>query len=157
MESLTQKSRRRENAQVAIAMLKAAMVTACRENNWRNGVFWSIRNFSSDVNSDLERLEESTKTTEAEKVIFRETRLKVADVRAYLDGRPTDLSSVDDLHWVKKLKGVFESQSTQHQETGEASTVEKGGPGTKASEGGNEDDGFEVQKVYGGVGGPPMG
>ena len=156
MESLTQKSRRRENAQAAIAMLKAAMITACRENNWRNGVFWSIRSFSSDVDSDLERLEESTKTTDAEKAIFRETRSKVADVHAYLDGRPTDLSSVDDLGWVKRLKSVFESQSIQHQEAGEASTVEKGGPSTQASEG-NEDDGFEVQKMYGGVGGPPMG
>ena len=80
------------------------------------------------MNFDLERLEESTKTTEAYKAVFRNTRTKVADVRAYLEGRPTDLSSVDDLSWVKTLRSVFESSAPAHQREGKASTVEKSGP-----------------------------
>ena len=157
MESLTQKSRRRENAHVAIALLKAAIITACHENQWRKGVFWSIRSVSSALDSDLKRLEESPRTTEAEKAIFRETRLKVAHVYAYLEGRPTELSSVDDLDWVKRLKSVFENQSTLQQGVEKTSTVDKGGQRTKSGSGKDDkDDGFERQKVYGGSGGPPQ-
>ena len=156
-ESLTQKSRRSEAAHVAIAMLKAAIIKACYENHWRDGAFWSIRHSSSDVDNDLERLEESMKTTEAEKAIFKDTRSKVADMRAYLEDRPTNLSSVDDLDWVKKLKSVFESEVGEVLEAGEVSTVQKNGPNTKPalSRKGDEDDGFESQKVYGGSGGSP--
>ena len=157
METLTQKSRRRENAHVAVALLKAAIITACHENQWRNGAFYSIRSVSSDLDIDLARLEESPRTTEAEKVIIRETKSKVAHVRAYLEGRPTDLSAVDDLAWVRRLKSVFESQSTFQQGAGEASTVGKGGKRTKPVAGKDDrDDGFERQRVYGGSGGPPQ-
>ncbi|KAF6241022.1 hypothetical protein HO173_000816 [Letharia columbiana] len=147
-ESLTQKSRRSEAAHVAIAMLKAAIIKACYENHWRDGAFWSIRHSSSDVDNDLERLEESMKTTEAEKAIFKDTRSKVADMRAYLEGRPTNLSSVDDLDWVKRLKSVFESQVGEVLEAGEVSTVQNDGPSTKPalSRKGDEDDGFEKSK-----------
>ena len=155
METLTQKSRRRENSHVAIALLKAAIITACHENQWRNGAFWSIRSVSSDLDIDLERLEESPRTTEAEKVIIRETRSKVAHVRAYLEGRPTELSGVDDLAWVRRLKSVFESQSTVQQGVEKASNGDKGGQRTKPVSG--KDDGFESQRVYGGSGGPPKG
>ena len=156
METLTQKSRRSENAHVAIALLKAAIITACHENQWRNGAFWSIKSVSSDLDIDLERLEESPRTTEAEKVIIRETRSKVAHVRAYLEGRPAELSGLDDLGWVKRLKSVFENQSTFQQGAGEASNVNKGGQRTKPVSGKDDkDDGFESQKVYGGSGGPP--
>ena len=158
MESLTQKSRRRESAHVAIAMLKAAILTACHEKQWRNGVFWSIKSVSSDVCVDLERLEESPRTTESEKAIFRETRSKVAHVRGYLEGRATDLSCVDDLGWVKRLKSVFEGQIT-HPRGAEKSSV--GGEGgisiTPPLSGEEKVDGFESQKVYGGSGGPPKG
>ena len=157
METLTQKSRRSENAHVAIALLKAAIITACHENQWRKGVFWSIRTVSSDLDKDLERLEESPRTTEAEKVIFRETRSRVAHVHAYLEGRPTELSSVDDLGWVKRLKSVFESQSTLQQGVEKTSNVDKGGQKTKSVSGKDDkDDGFERQRVYGGSGGPPQ-
>ena len=158
METLTQKSRRRENAHVAIAMLKAAIITACHDNQWRNGAFWSIRSVSSDLDVDLERLEESPRTTEAEKVIIRETRSKVAHVRAYLEGRSTELSGVDDLGWVKRLKSVFEGQSTLQQGVEETSAVNKCGQRTKSVAGKDDkDDGFERQRVYGGSGGPPRG
>ena len=152
METLTQKSRRRENAHVAIALLKAALITACHDNHWRNAAFWSIRSVSSDLDVDLDRLEESPRTTEAEKVIFRETRSKVAHVRAYLEGRPTELASVDDLGWVKRLKGVFEDQGTVQQGVGVAN---KGGQPVKGRDE-KDDDGFERQRVYGGSGGPPL-
>ena len=155
METLTQKSRRRENAHVAIAMLKAAIITACHDNQWRKGVFWSIKSVSSDLDIDLERLEESPRTTEAEKVIFRETRSKVAHLHAYLEGRPTELSGVDDLGWVKRLKRVFESPTIVQQGVGEASNVNKGEQRTKPVSGKDDkDDGFETQRVYGGSGGP---
>ena len=159
MESLTQRSRRRENAHVAIALLKAAIIKACYENQWKGGAFRNIKTVSSDVDIDLERLEESPRTTEAEKVVFRETRSRIAHVRAYLEGRPTELSSVDDLGWVKRLKSVFESQTTQQQRAGEASVVEKGGLSTKqlSCKENEDDDGFESQRVYGGSGGPPRG
>ena len=157
METLTQKSRRSENAHVAIAMLKAAIITACHEKQWRNGAFWSIRSVSSDLDDDLWRLEESPRTTEAEKAVFRETRSKVAHVRAYLEGRPTELSGVDDLDWVKRLKSVFESQSTIQQGGEKTSTLGKGGQLAEPVSGKDDkdDDGFENQRVYGGSGGPP--
>ena len=139
-------------------MLKAAIITACHENQWRNGAFWSIRSVSSDLDIDLERLEESPRTTEAEKVIIRETRSKVAHVRAYLEGRPTELAGVDDLGWVKRLKSVFESPTTVQQGAGEAANVDKGGRRTKPVSGKDDkDDGFESQRVYGGSGGLPKG
>ena len=157
METLTQKSRRREKAHVAIALLKAAIITACHEKQWRNGVFYSLRSVSSDLDIDLGRLEESSRTTEAEKVILRETRSKVAHVRAYLEGRPTDLSVVDDLNWVKRLKSMFESPATLQQGAGEASNVNGGRRRTEPVSGKDDkDDGFESQKVYGGSGGPPL-
>ena len=166
METLTQKSRRRGNADLAIAMLKGAIITACHAHYWRDGAFQSIKTVSSDVDIDLERLEESKKTTQAEKAIFRDTRAKVADVRAYMEGRPTNLSSLDDLSWVKTLKSVFERQD---QDAAEASTVEKAKPSAKpvsivergepskgkGSSNRGSNDGFERQKVYGGLGGPP--
>lgn len=156
METLTQKSRRREKAQLAIALLKVAIIKACNENRWRDGEFRSIRSSSQDVDIDLERLEKSTNNTEAEKAIFQETRSRVADVRAYLEGRPIDMSSVDDLGWVKKLERVFETQIGQGQEAGEASIVQKSGPSTKSAVNeGNKDDGFESQRLYGGSGGLP--
>lgn len=135
-------------------MLKTAIIKACHENSWRRGAFSGIRYPSSDVDIDLERLEESVRSTPAEKAIFRDTRWRVAQVRAYLDGRPADLSIVDDLDWVKTLKSVFESEIGQGQEAGEASTVQKGEPSAKpALRGKIDDDGFERQKVYGGSGG----
>ena len=155
METLTQKSHRIGNANTAIAMCKAAIITACSENDWKKGLFRSIRYFSSDVDIDLERLEESRFTIEAEKAIFRTTRARIRDVRAYLEGCPTDLSSVDDLGWVKTLKSVFVSQK-QDKGAGEASIGEQGGPSTKpVSSNKDANDGFEPQKVYGGSGGPP--
>lgn len=153
-ETLTQKSRRRENADVAVALLKAAIIKACYEKRWRWSSFTAIRWPSSDVDFDLERLEESPFSTEAEQAIYRETRSKVRDVRAYLEGRPTDLSSLDDLDWVKRLKNVFESPIGQDKKAEVASTVQREEAGTKpALSKGNEDDGFESQKVYGGSGG----
>ena len=139
-------------------MLKAAIITACHEKQWRNGAFWSIKSVSSDVCVDLERLEESPRTTESEKAIFRETRSKVAHVRGYLEGRPTDLSCVDDLGWVKRLKSVFEGQTT-HPRGAEKSSVggKRGLSTTLPSSGEDKVDGFESQKVYGGSGGPPKG
>ena len=158
METLTQKSIRRGNADCAIAMLKTAIIKACHHNNWKNGAFFSLKRESSDVDFDLERLEVYKKTTEAERAIFRETRARLADVRAYLAGQPTDLSSVEDLGWVKRLQNLFENGNAQQQGSGEASTVEKGGPGTKSVSSREEEvdeDGFERQKVYGGSDGPP--
>lgn len=155
-ETLTQKSRRREGAQLAITMSKVAIIKVCHESYWENGAFSGIKYYSSDVDIDLERLEESTKINEAEKATFRDTRSKIVDVRAYLEGRPTDLSSVDDLGWVNKLKSVFENQVGEDQEEGEASAVQKGGNNTKpASSQQIDGDGFEIEKVYGGSGGPP--
>lgn len=158
MESLTQKSHRSDSSHVALAMVKAAIIKACHENSWKGGAFSNIKTVSSDLDIDLERLEVYSRTTEAERAVFRDTRLKVADVRAYLEGRPSDLSSVDDLGWVKRLKSVFEGQTTLHQEAEVASTKEKemGGPETKpVSSEGDEHDGFERQKLYGGRAGPP--
>ena len=140
-ETLTQRSRRREAAHTAITMLKVAIMKACHENSWKNGAFGNLKYPSSDVDFDLERLEVYWRTTEAERAVFQDTRRKVADLRAYLDGRPTDLSSVDDVGWVQRLKNVFEGKIEHDQRAGEAST--------------REDDGFERQKVYGGSGGPP--
>ena len=59
---------------------------------------------------DRQRLEESTRTIEAEKAVFGNTSTKVADVRAYLEGRSIDLSSVDDLSWVKTLRKILRTQ-----------------------------------------------
>lgn len=156
-ETLTQRSRRREAGQLAITMLKVAIIKACHQGYWRDGAFYSIKHHSSDVDIDLERLEESSRTTEAEKAIFRATRAKVADVRAYLGGRPPkDWSSVDDLGWVRRLKGVFEGEVGEGREAGEASNAQKGGTKTKAAASVEDDgDGFETQRVYGGSGGPP--
>ncbi len=156
METLTQKSHRIGNANSAIAMCKGAIITACSENDWKKGIFRSIKYPSSDVDIDFERLEESRFTIEAEKAIFRTTRARIRDVRAYLEGRPTELSSVDDLGWVKTLKSVFVSQTKQDKGAGEASIGEQGGPSTKpVSSNKDANDGFKTQKVYGGSGGPP--
>lgn len=154
METLTQKSHRRGNAHCAIAMLKVAIIKACHEKMWRGGTFSGIKYPSSDVDIDLERLEESVRSTPAEKAIYQDTRRRVAQVRAYLEGRPTDLSSVDDLGWVQTLKNVFESQTGQGKEAGKASTAQKGEPSAKpALMEKVDDDGFIRQKVYGGSGG----
>lgn len=157
-ETLTQKSRRRGNADAAIAMLKVAIIKACHHNSWKNGAFGSLKRETGDVDFDLERLEVYHRTTDTERAVFRETRTRVADLRAYLAGQPTDLSSVDDLGWVKTLKNLFENGTVQQQGSGEASTAAKGAPGTKPVPSKKEEvdeDGFERQKVYGGSGGPP--
>lgn len=105
-ESLTQKSHRRANTDLAIAMLKGAIHTACYEKFWKNGDPWRFKRPCSSVEIDLERLEESTYTSKAEKAIFRDIRLKLKDVLAYQEGRPTDLSSVG-----KELFAVISSDS----------------------------------------------
>ena len=157
-ETLTQRSRRREAGQLAITMLKVAIIKACHQSYWRDGAFYNIKHHSSDVDIDLERLEESPRTTEAEKAVFRATRARVADVRAYLGGGrpPTDWASVDDsMGWVRRLQGVFEEGGVGV--GGEASSnAQKGGAETKvaaAAAAGEEDDGdgFETQRVYGGA------
>lgn len=81
--------------------MKVAIITACHEQYWRGGAFYGIKSYSSNVDIDLEWLEESKKITEAEKAVFKETRSRVAHVLAYMDGRPTKLAIVDDLGWVK--------------------------------------------------------
>ena len=73
-ETLTQKSRRREAAQFAVTLVKVAIIKACHEQYWRGGAFHSIRTVSSNVDIDLERLEESKLINEAERAIFKETR-----------------------------------------------------------------------------------
>ncbi len=154
-ETLTQKSQRIGNARSAIALLKAAIVKACHVNRWKGGRFESFKSYDSDVDIDLEWLGKSWAINEAERAIFHDTRLKVADLRAYLEGRPTNLSNVDDIGWVKRLNSVFENQIGQDQKAGKVSTVQEGGPGTKPESSKRDKDGFERQKVYGGSGGPP--
>ena len=57
----------------------------------------------------MERLEESNLINQAERTVFKDTRSRVAHVQAYIECRPTDLSSVEDLSWVRKLRSVFEN------------------------------------------------
>ena len=154
-ETLTQKSHRKENANWGIVMLKTAIVKNCHTNRWRGGVFESFKSLTSDVDIDLEWLAKSLYINEPERAIFQDTRLKVADLRAYLEGRPTNLSNVDDIGWVKRLNIVFEDQIGKDQIAGRVSTVQKGAPGTKPGSSEADKDGFERQKVYGGSGGPP--
>ena len=156
-ETLTQKSRRREAAQLAITLVKVAIIKACHEQYWRGGAFHSIKTMSSNVDIDLERLEESNLINEAERTIFKDTRSRIAHVQAYMEGRPTDLSSVEDLGWVRKLKSVFENE-VQDQRMGKALGGRECGtlPETGCEEK-DEGDGFETQKVYGGSRRPPKG
>ena len=64
-------------------------------------------------------------------------------VGAYLEGRPTELSSVDGWGWVKKLKCVFETQ----QEVRKTSIVERGRLSiSSTSSQGDEDGGFDVER-----------
>ena len=110
---------------------------------------------SSNVDIDLERLEESKLINEAERAIFKDTRARIAHVQAYMEGRPTDLSSVEDLGWVKKLKSVFENE-VQDQEAGKSSATQNCRTALKTvSKEKNDGDGFETQKVYGGSRRPP--
>ena len=163
-ETLTQKSRRRENSDLAIAMVKAAIITACHAHYWRGGAFYQIRTVASDVDIDLERLEESSKVTEAERAIFRDTRSKIADVRAYMEGRPANLANVDDISWVRTLKSVFAEPDEGAKEAADAEKA-KGGHVAKPASSKKDhkdhkdpkdpNDGFERQKVYGGSSGPP--
>ena len=110
---------------------------------------------SSNVDIDLERLEESKLINEAERAIFKDTRSRIAHVLAYMEGRPTDLSSVEDLGWVRKLKSVFENE-VQDQAVEKSSAVQKckTAPETVTKEK-DDGDGFETQKVYGGSRRPP--
>ena len=103
-ETFTQKSRRREAAQFAVTLVKVAILKACHEQYWRDGAFHSIKTVSSNVDIDLERLEESNLINEAKKAIFKDTRSRVAHRQAYTEGRPTHLSSVEDLGWVRKTE-----------------------------------------------------
>ena len=154
-ETLTQKSQRREKAHSAIALLRVAIIKACHVNRWKGGRFESFKSPASDVDIDLEWLQKSRYINEAERAIFHDTRLKVADLQAYLEGRPTNLSNVDDIGWIKRLNSVFENQIGTDQKAGKVSTVQKGGTGTKPGSSEADKDGFERQKVYGGSGGPP--
>ncbi|KAM0802102.1 hypothetical protein BDR22DRAFT_971563 [Usnea florida] len=154
-ETLTQKSRRREAAQLAVTLVKVAILKACHEQYWRGGAFHSIKTVASNVDIDLERLEESNLINEAERTIFKDTRSRVAHVQAYMEGRPTDLSSVEDLSWVRKLKRVFENEF-QDQEMGKSLATQECRmvPETVTKEK-DDGDGFETQKVYGGSRRPP--
>lgn len=112
---------------------------------------------SSNVDIDLERLEESNLINEAERAIFKDTRSRIAHVRAYMEGRPTELSSVEDLGWVRKLKSVFEGEF-QDQEVGKSSAAQEGRTVLRTvSKAKDDSDGFETQKVYGGSRRPPKG
>ena len=154
-ETLTQKSRRREAAQLAITLVKVAIIKACHEQYWRGGAFHGIKTISSNVDIDLERLEESKLINEAERAVFKDTRLRISHVRAYMEGRPTDLSSVEDLGWVRRLKSVFENE-IRDQEVGKSSAVQECGTVPKTTfEEKDDGDGFETQKVYGGSRRPP--
>lgn len=117
-ETLTQKSQRIGNARSAIALLKAAIVKACHVNRWKGGRFESFKSYDSDVDIDLEWLGKSWAINEAERAIFHDTRLKVADLRAYLEGRPTNLSNVDDIGWVKRLNSVLRTKSDKIRKQG---------------------------------------
>lgn len=156
-ETLTQKSRRRGDGELYITMCKVAIIKACHLSYWKGGAFSGIKYYSSDVDIDLERLEESKRITEAERAVFRDTRSRIKDVRAYLEGRPvTDMSSLEDVGWVRRLQGVFEGQVGEGQEAKEASAIRKAE--TKMNPSSSEEDegdGFKTQKVYGGSGGPP--
>ena len=156
-ETLTQKSHRGANGRLSITMCKVAIIKACHQNRWKGGWFSGIKTQSSDVDIDLERLEESKRITEAERAVFRDTRSRIRDVRAYLERRPVpDMSSLEDLGWVRRLQGVFEAQGGEGQEAVEASAAQKAGTKTESASSEEDDgDGFKTQKVYGGSGGPP--
>ena len=63
----------------------------------------------------LKWLEVYSKPTETEMAALWEARARVVEIRAYMAGRPTDLSSVDDLGWVKTPKSLYESRTLQQQ------------------------------------------
>ena len=149
-ETLTQKSRRRETAQFAITLVKVAIIKAWHSQYWRGGAFHSIKTISSNVDIDLERLEESDVINEAERAVFKDTRLRIGHVVAYMEGRPTELSSVEDLGWVRRLRSVFEGEF-EDREGGKGSGVRGCRTIAKTvSEEKDDGDGFEIQKVYGG-------